>query len=513
MRFRRYITEKKVQLTGDQWKDKFIKKLNQWDSDVSRMTKYYNSLKADESDSALREFLKAKKAFLTFANNFEKFVYQELLDNSPSAVKKETYIQSEVRKHAWTFIGDIRIYELFPEAYDYKTEKHVPAPWELDRTGYGQRNRKQVISKYQRSWRLFKKAAEEYIQYQSESIQDIRNEQIQIAGITILIKNRNIKQYDDKWIKRFLKHLPKAVQAIKKAGLGSSLEGLSVEMNFNPTDVSGVTPGGLTAGGYSKETDKLYIFPLGMTDNVDESTLVHEIGHRYWFRKVPNGAQKAWAEKIDSRMITVTKEHIDKFFDMFWDNQWGFPYRREFKDKIDKITDPTLKVVFGYLSKHTPLYDVKEGDKKTVYKEHMIKHEKGEQVPLEWISDYGRTNAAEAFADTFRIWVSGKIQKLGEWTRAFFKEIVRTGGASLKEDIIDKYLIESKLRLKRVGPGEYEAKIGNITIDVYNTHKGYWSSTVEVGKYGDSNWQEQVIQGETKAEVVQYIENFIKKVK
>ncbi len=90
VKLKRYLIEKKVEMTGDQFKDKFMKKLNQWDTDVSRMTKYYKSLKADESDKALKEFLKAKKAFITFGNNFDKFVYQELIDNSPSLVKQVT---------------------------------------------------------------------------------------------------------------------------------------------------------------------------------------------------------------------------------------------------------------------------------------------------------------------------------------------------------------------------------------------------------------------------------------
>ena len=75
-----------------------------------------------------------------------------------------------------------------------------------------------------------------------------------------------------------------------------------------------------------------------------------------------------------------------------------------------------------------------------------------------------------------------------------------------------QYINESKLRLKKIDKGQYEAQIGNIEIDVYKA-KDYWSSTVTVGKYGDNNWQEQIFQGNTKAEVMKDIQNYIRKVK
>ncbi len=79
---------------------------------------------------------------------------------------------------------------------------------------------------------------------------------------------------------------------------------------------------------------------------------------------------------------------------------------------------------------------------------------------------------------------------------------------------IDKYLGEAtftKLRLKRDYPGSYSAVIGRIRVSVYQAEsKQYWSSTVEIGTYGDDDYSEEIIQGSTKAEVVKYIEKHIK---
>ena len=44
----------------------------------------------------------------------------------------------------------------------------------------------------------------------------------------------------------------------------------------------------------------------------------------------------------------------------------------------------------------------------------------------------GNTNAEEAFAEAFKLYIIRGPGKLGEWTRWFFREIVRTGGATLK---------------------------------------------------------------------------------
>ena len=46
MRLQQYLIEKKVEMTGDQHKDHFLKLLNQWDSDLFKMTKAYKSLKS-----------------------------------------------------------------------------------------------------------------------------------------------------------------------------------------------------------------------------------------------------------------------------------------------------------------------------------------------------------------------------------------------------------------------------------------------------------------------------------
>jgi hypothetical protein len=75
-------------------------------------------------------------------------------------------------------------------------------------------------------------------------------------------------------------------------------------------------------------------------------------------------------------------------------------------------------------------------------------------------------------------------------------------------------ILFEKLKLKKVHAGSYEANIGNINVRVYKAEMGgYWSSTVEVGNYGDADWEEEVFQDRSKAEVIKSIETFIKRLK
>lgn len=81
---------------------------------------------------------------------------------------------------------------------------------------------------------------------------------------------------------------------------------------------------------------------------------------------------------------------------------------------------------------------------------------------------------------------------------------------SKKTTFKELYLAE-KVKLKKVHPGRYEAKVGNIEIDVYKAEFGdYWSSTILVGKYGDDDYEEESIQAETKRDLMKSIEKFVR---
>ena len=73
-------------------------------------------------------------------------------------------------------------------------------------------------------------------------------------------------------------------------------------------------------------------------------------------------------------------------------------------------------------------------------------------------------------------------------------------------------ILSEKIRLKKVHAGSYEATIGRVSIRVYKAELAdYWSSTIEVGTYGDDDWQEESFQANSKRDLVRDIETFIRK--
>jgi hypothetical protein len=470
MKFLNFINEKKVEMTGDQHKDYFLSLLNKWDTDFSKMTKAYNALKVPDirdfyqepknewartlkkdfmNHPDMKKFLMMRKAFGTFIGNFDSWIYTKIID--PKKSKQENYFQSEVRSTAWQVIinaGALTI--LFPDEYDQVSGKHIPAPWSLDSTHKGN-SRKQNIIRYQGKWRKFKEAYVELIKYQADEINKApKDEQIQKLGVNIVIKNKT-KEYD-KYVKIFLDSLKDVTSAIKKNGFDKVLRDFYIELNFNVASepILYSRYGDMVGGAYDSSKDKLFIFPLGINRKLSDSTLIHELAHRYWFRYIPEKAKRAWKEKFESQSITVDLQYIQKFFELFFDEKWGFPSRKEIQQKIDKtINNPTLKIIFEYLADNTPIYDPPEGvDRYDEYMKFMERRARGQKIPLEWITDYGRTNELESFAEAFKLWVGGVKGKLGPWTRAFFKEIVSTGGVNIKEDrekmnLIEKYLGEN----------------------------------------------------------------------
>ena len=69
--------------------------------------------------------------------------------------------------------------------------------------------------------------------------------------------------------------------------------------------------------------------------------------------------------------------------------------------------------------------------------------EVGQRIHIEFITDYAKKNGEEAFCEAFALWVLQR-GKLGEWTRAFFKEVASSGGANIKEekDLVEVYMGE-----------------------------------------------------------------------
>jgi hypothetical protein len=440
MKFKRYITEK-IELTGEKQKDKWLKETEKWKADLRKMTKIYKSLKAESTPQAIKAFEQARKLFNTFRDNWERW-HTQFTKKTFVADKGnvETIYQQEVRVKGWR--AEMEISSLFPTTYDYNTKTDVPAPWQLDSARYRRGDtRKNKIIVYQKAFKKAFDAIEELIRYEFDVIKPDTKEQLNVAGVNLIItQDTATGNFSKKNLKMFIEILPQAIKAIKKSGFTDTLKGLTVKLRLTDRKTGDV------GGEYITHNDTIAIYKWGIADKPSAlRTLVHELGHRYYRRALNQKARDAWDNAIWKSFITVEKEHVNEFFNKyikpnFTPNDEG-KYSTDKKDRnrLNSVikkneSDPNRKAIFLYLL-HADTFSITLDSLMDLV---------GERIHIEFISDYAKKNTEEAFCEAFALWVNNRNQ-LGEWTRDFFKEIVRTGGANLKENkLIEKYLVEKK---------------------------------------------------------------------
>jgi hypothetical protein len=445
MKFNRYITEK-IEMTGEKQKDKWLKEIEKWKSDLRKMTKIYKSIPSEDTPKAKKMFKEARKLFVIFRINWEKWYTQFIKDRYiDGQSNKEDYYSKEARVTSWQ--AEMAIGSLFPNRWDYKTKKDVDAPWELD-SGYRKGDtRKNKIIVYQKAFKKAFDSIEELIKYRFEYVSANKIDQINVAGVNVIITtDQDTGDYTRKGIKMFIDILPEAVKRIKKSGFGQSLKGLTVKLKME----SGNRGDGSTAGEYFSYDDTLAIYKWGLTGKTDAlRVLVHEMGHRY-FKRLSKKAQDAWGDAIHNSFINIESKDIKKFIDNYIgkypkndEGKWSIKkadriaIEKEIKNN-ERNPDTRAKMLFMIRNNHG-LYTTED----------RLRDEfEGERIHREMISDYARKNTEEAFCEAFAFWVI-KPNHLGSWTKSFFKEIVRSGGMDIKEEKnmkiiekIDKYLKE-----------------------------------------------------------------------
>jgi len=355
----------------------------------------------------LDKFHEAQKVFRAFDQNLEEWVYKVLIQHHRS--EKDTWAQKEVREKAWRFIGDISTgITLFPQQWNYETDKHEDAPWGLSRV------RTTNIRRYQKSFREFLDALEGLIEAEGGTVErDLITEQFELGGMTVVVHSLSRKERGQTHPEAFLRDLKRQAGLIARAGLRKALDGLTVHVRFDRHD--------LTTGQYQKESDELVIFPLGMSAGKGATTFIHEVGHRLYYRFLQNRARAHWEEMLESHTAEITPTDVKVFMNKIWVPS---ATSRELQHVVDRSEfDPESKAKFNYLADHNPAYtNEAEGVEK-----HHEKFNVGDKVTIEHISDYGATNPIEAFAEAFQLYVRKGPRALGPWTRHFFERITKPG--------------------------------------------------------------------------------------
>lgn len=406
------------------------------------MTKIYRDLDADvpyDADeqrvrAAEAAWQQARKLFRNFRENFVEWVYKELLPKETSD-RPATFMEKEIRKSAWDFRYVLDDYELFPAQHSSKSPD-----WSKFR-----REREKNIKRYQGKATKALKDIDEYLSTKPEEKLERRApvEHMEVGGVHVVILNFGRDDDDDENLDAFLRGLRDHVGEIRQAGFAGAVKGLTVTVDFDQQAKDWDTD-----GKYTPATDTLTMYPLGLAgEGSGHGSFVHECGHRFYFRELPTGARNHWEEVLQSRSVDITQDDVRRFAELvsrkvnpakLWEMMGDDDRLRA---ALPDARGPEDEAKFRELCR-LPLmpWHVKEFDRAAY--ERLLSSRVGEPVQIEEITDYGNTNPMEAFAETFRLWVTKGARSVKPWTREFFRTICRSGGAKLASSasVAERYL-------------------------------------------------------------------------
>jgi hypothetical protein len=414
------ITESKVKVDSNS-----VKK---WAKDLRVLTKAYKSIGDNSEDpQTIKDFKKVRRAFGTFQENFEQWVYKFFLQYKwqGASDKMETWEEKEVREKCWRAVTGLG--GNFPEMWDFIDKKHRVSPHRLAK------ERETNIRRYRAEFRLGIKALLQYIAIEGDQEREKPIEQAQIGPVKLVIHNFKRKGGSpqgeasrEKSFKDLVSGIKGWSKKIQKAGFGKCIEGLTVDLDFGLTSDNS---NDMVNGEYYMNKDMLKLYGCGMT----QDTFTHELGHRFWYRNVPSNAKKHWQDTINSKKVSIERKDVEDYVEKYFDKNGSKIHKRRAGLKVidKKETNAETKAKFKALQM-TSVWST-ENRKEVVTKLADRWVGPGKEIPIEHITNYGNTNPEEAFAEAFKLYIVRGPGKLGEWTRWFFREIVRTGGATIKE--------------------------------------------------------------------------------
>ena len=401
--------------------------IKKWSKDLRVLTKAYKQIGDNSQDpQTIEDFKKVRRAFGTFQQNFEDWVYKFFLQYKwiGSKERVETWEEKEVREKCWRAVTSLG--GNFPEMLDFQSKKHRVSPQILAR------EREKNIRRYRAAFREGINSLLQYIAINGDQEREKPIEQAQIGPVKLVIHNFKRKggspqgeESRERSFKQLVDGIKSWSKKIQKAGFGKCIEGLVVDIDFGLTGEGG----DMVNGEYYMNKDMLKLYGAGMT----QDTFTHELGHRFWYRELPSNAKKHWQDTIKSKKVAIDFEDVEDYVEKYFNKYGEKLYKRKAGLRvIDKKEDNAETRAKFKALQMTPVYSV-ENRKEVVTKLSDRWVGPGKEIPIEHITSYGNTNAEEAFAEAFKLYIIKGPGKLGEWTRWFFREIVRTGGANINE--------------------------------------------------------------------------------
>ncbi len=293
----------------------------------------------------------------------------------------------------------------------------------------------------------------------------MQQEKFSRDGFDFVIGERSGRMRDE-MANDYLPHAREMRRKLESAGVGDAIKGMRIHL----ADKVDTEEGYLIAGSYQPKHDVLSVYMMGIAGDRDRSpgaTTIHEIGHRVYFKLMSERDREAWERVYDGASRAVTDSDIDKYVATFekakrmvGDDEHGVTSMFYAMEKLgfgeERSISGEKKVTHAdsmqaYLREKTPLPAMLHGkvwsaDKLRDWLQNTTKdRETGtpKRVFDKHLTDYGRTNASEAFAEAFRLYVDQGPGALPDYWRSELKRAVAGTGMRLRKSEGPALLIKS----------------------------------------------------------------------
>ena len=389
-----------------------------------------------------KDFEEARAAFNKFSNTLQVWSQRHLGvlpdAGTSTAGEGDDYVMQTLREASFRLTDDL--YKLFAESYDPTIDAHTPSATAVDRA------KKSVLKSYQAKVRDFLKAADRFIADRGGEIDTTPQRRFHTGGVQFVVHGEAMDESGEQRTTKFLREVHRAISRLKDLGLEGAIRGLTVHLhNEKPATVAhyvdeGDHPSTLVGGWYAHTKDSLRLFPLGWEESNQES-LIHEIGHRVYYRMLGNRGRAEWERTMEAGRIPITPAHIDEFVDKFASKHTytlagtGEVWDWEKVQAAAAADTSELSGVFVHLSKHMPMSARTPEALRKKMKELL---EPGETANREYVSGYAETNPAELFAEAFMTYVNKGPAAVPPWTREQLRQALRAADVQLRKSFAEE---------------------------------------------------------------------------
>lgn len=340
-----------------------------------------------------------------------------------------------------------------------------PLSYDTDEAGKSPADK--ALARLQRRTRAFLTETEKFLKTKQAEKLPV-TEHFEAEGIHFLVSSGSKQVRSLGLLDKYVSKISELKKKMGRRGMAGTLDGLTIHIADKESD-----RGEWVAGLYQSSNDRLTMFLLGMPEGPSHfsgrseyGTLVHELGHRLWFKQMDAGARTKWDAQFQSQI--AEPHEIDAAIDgVLQDIQSARAVARakvgdveEFRDlRLRHETEKELERL-GYETtsvRRTDGGSLKEqvwdriafnwhvkrpDDLRAEIKSSMIGDKRTASIYDETppsgvlrsgISSYGNTSSVEAFAEAFRLYVDQGPGALTPFWRQALEDAVATTGQRLRK--------------------------------------------------------------------------------